>query len=100
MLSRIVGGLPAAHIVRRDVPTPFEQKGLVMRTLVEQADPACLLLLDGVKTIDADGWTLVVPDPEAPLTRVHAEGRTRAEAEQRAERAAKTIEWILAEGTA
>ena len=69
-----------------------------MRTLVEQADPAGLLLLDGVKTIDADGWTLVLPDPETPVTRVHAEGRTRAEAEQRAERAAKDIEWILAEG--
>jgi mannose-1-phosphate guanylyltransferase/phosphomannomutase len=100
VLSRVVGRLPATHIVRRDVPTPFEQKGLVMRTLVEQADPAGMLLLDGVKTIDADGWTLVLPDPETPVTRVHAEGRTRAEAEQRAERAAEHIEWILAEGTA
>ena len=100
VLSRVVGRLPATHIVRRDVPTPFEQKGLVMRTLVEQADPAGLLLLDGVKTTDAEGWTLVLPDTETPVTRVQAEGRTRAEAEQRAERAAKEIEWILAEATA
>ena len=53
-----------------------------MRTLVEQADPAGLVLLDGVKTIDADGWTLVLPDPETPVTRIHAEaknaGRGRA----------------------
>jgi mannose-1-phosphate guanylyltransferase/phosphomannomutase len=71
-----------------------------MRTLVEQADPAELILLDGVKTIDENGWTLVLPDPETPVTRIHAEARTRAEAEQRAERAADDIERILAEGTA
>jgi mannose-1-phosphate guanylyltransferase/phosphomannomutase len=100
VLSQVVARLPAIYIVRRDVPTPFEQKGLVMRTLVEQADPAGLLLLDGVKTIDADGWTLVLPDPEAPLTRIHAEATTRSQAEERAERAADDIERILAEGTA
>jgi phosphomannomutase len=71
-----------------------------MRTLVEQADPASLLLLDGVKTIDADGWTLVIPDPDAPVTRIQAEGRTQSEAEQRADRVADDIERILAEGTA
>jgi len=100
VLSQIVGRLPKTHIVGREVPTPFEQKGLVMRTLVEQAEPAGLLLLDGVKTIDADGWTLVIPDPEAPVTRIKAEGRTWAEAEQRTDRVAGDIEAILAEGTA
>jgi len=98
--SRVVARLPETHIVRREVSTPFEQKGLVMRTLVEQADPASLLLLDGVKTIDADGWTLVIPDPDAPVTRIQAEGRTQSEAEQRADRVADDIERILAEGTA
>ncbi len=56
-----------------------------MRTLVEQADPAELVLLDGLKTIDAHGWTLVLPDPDAPATRILAEGRSKAEAEQRGE---------------
>jgi mannose-1-phosphate guanylyltransferase/phosphomannomutase len=100
VLSQAVARLPKTHIVRREVTTPFEQKGLVMRTLVEQADPAGLLLLDGVKTIDEHGWTLVIPDPEAPLTRILAEGRTGAAAEQRADRMARDIEAIVAEGTA
>jgi len=98
-LSKVVARLPETFIVREEVPTPFEQKGLVMRTLVEQADPAEIVLLDGLKTIDANGWTLVIPDPDAPATHVHAEGRSRAEAEQRAERAADAIRRILAEGT-
>jgi mannose-1-phosphate guanylyltransferase/phosphomannomutase len=99
-LSSVVATLPETSVVRREVPTPFEQKGLVMRTLVEQVNPAELILLDGVKTIDDNGWTLVLPDPETPVTRIHAEARTRAEAEQRAERVANDIERILAEGTA
>jgi mannose-1-phosphate guanylyltransferase/phosphomannomutase len=98
-LSGVVASLPGVAIVRREVPTPFEQKGLVMRTLVERADPSELFLLDGVKTVDAAGWTLVLPDPESPVTHIHAEAKTRAQAEERVERAARDIEWILAEGT-
>lgn len=99
-LSSIVARLPETYIVRTEVPTPFGQKGLVMRTLVEQADPAELVLLDGLKTIDEGGWTLVLPDPDTPATRVHAEGRSQADAERRAERAADAIERIINEDTA
>jgi len=98
-LSALVASLPATHIVRREVPTPFEQKGHVMRVLVERADPTRLFLLDGVKTIDPDGWTLVVPDPETPVTRIRAEASTEAEAEARVERTASAIDWILTEDT-
>jgi mannose-1-phosphate guanylyltransferase/phosphomannomutase len=97
-LSSIVAHLPKTFIARREVSTPFEQKGLVMRTLVEQADPGELVLLDGLKTVDAHGWTLVLPDPDAPATRIHAEGRTKVEAEQRVQRAADAIESILTDG--
>jgi mannose-1-phosphate guanylyltransferase/phosphomannomutase len=97
-LSSIVARLPKCFMVRRDVPTPFERKGLVMRTLVERADPAELVLLDGLKTIDSGGWTLVLPDPDTPATHVVAEGRSRQDAEQRAQRAAESIERIITEG--
>ena len=33
------------------------------------------MLVDGVKVLHADGWALVLPDPEEPLTHVWAEGR-------------------------
>ena len=28
----------------------------------------------GSRSIDANGWTLVLPDPETPVTHIHAEG--------------------------
>ena len=33
-----------------------------------------LVLVDGIKVLHADGWALVLPDPEEPLTHVWAEG--------------------------
>jgi mannose-1-phosphate guanylyltransferase/phosphomannomutase len=98
-LSGIVARLPETFITRREVPTPFEQKGLVMRTLVEQADPSEVVLLDGLKTIDTTGWTLVLPDPDTPVTHIFAEAKSGPEADERVQRAADAVEWILDEAT-
>ncbi|HEX2851032.1 MAG TPA: sugar phosphate nucleotidyltransferase [Acidimicrobiales bacterium] len=74
-LSKVVDGAPTSHIVHEVVPTPWEQKGLVMRTIVETAEDE-VVLVDGVKVVTADGWALVVPDPELPSTHVWAEAAT------------------------
>ncbi len=39
-----------------------------------------MLLVDGVKVLHDDGWALVFPDPEEPLTHVWAEAATDADA--------------------
>jgi mannose-1-phosphate guanylyltransferase/phosphomannomutase len=83
-LSRVVERVPDMHVLHTEVETPFEQKGMVMRTLMEQLaeEGAELLLLDGIKEITDAGWVLVVPDPEEPTTHVWAEGADRAESER------------------
>jgi mannose-1-phosphate guanylyltransferase/phosphomannomutase len=96
-LSEIVSSVTTPHLARRDVPTPFEHKGLVMRLLLERAPAVEIQLIDGVKLVDPDGWTLVVPDPEAPMTIVKAEGDTQATADRRAAETAEQISWILGE---
>ena len=72
-LSELVAELPPVHIVHQAVHTPWDQKGMVMRTLVERSQGRELVLVDGVKVIEDDGWALVLPDPEEPLTHVWAE---------------------------
>jgi mannose-1-phosphate guanylyltransferase/phosphomannomutase len=83
-LARVAGRVPELPILRTEVETPFEQKGLVMRTLMEQLtdEGADLVLLDGIKVRSATGWVLVVPDPEEPTTHVWAEGADRADSER------------------
>jgi mannose-1-phosphate guanylyltransferase/phosphomannomutase len=76
-LSKVVETVPRAHISHEVVPTPWEQKGLVMRTLVESSSEE-LVLVDGVKIVRDDGWVLVLPDPADPVTHVWAEGGSDA----------------------
>jgi mannose-1-phosphate guanylyltransferase/phosphomannomutase len=82
-LAQVAARLPVLPILRTEVETPFEQKGLIMRSLMEQLaeERADLVLLDGIKVQSPDGWVLVVPDPEEPTTHVWAEGADMAGSE-------------------
>jgi mannose-1-phosphate guanylyltransferase/phosphomannomutase len=81
-LSAVVAGLPRVEVAHDVVVTPWERKGAVMRELAERLSGHEVTLIDGVKTIDGDRWTLVLPDPEEPVTHVWAEAPSRAEAER------------------
>ncbi|MGI8686695.1 MAG: mannose-1-phosphate guanyltransferase, partial [Acidimicrobiales bacterium] len=94
-LSKVVSQSPRAHIAHQSVATPWEQKGLVMRTMVERMKDEELVLIDGVKVVYDDGWALVLPDPEEPLTHVWAEGSTAGEARSRSQEFARRIRQLL-----
>jgi mannose-1-phosphate guanylyltransferase / phosphomannomutase len=74
-LSQIGARIPAAHLLRRSVPTPWAAKGMVMRTVVEAAGQRELDTTDGVRVLEPGrGWVLVLPDPAQPVTHLWAEG--------------------------
>ncbi len=75
-MAEVVDATPAMPILHEEVATPLEQKGLIMRTLMEQLteEGAELVLVDGIKVVSDQGWLLIVPDPEEPVTHVWAEG--------------------------
>ena len=76
-LSQIDGRIPHAHVVRRDVPTPWAHKGQVMRAVLESAGDREVDTTDGVRVVEDDGsWVLVLPDPAEAVTRLWAEART------------------------
>jgi len=87
-LSKLVDDAPRIHMARDVVPTPWEQKGMVMRNLMDLAKDERTILVDGVKVIDDTGWVLLLPDPEQPTTHVLAEGVDDADAK------AKAGEWV------
>ena len=93
-LSKVVADLPRVHIAHETIVTPWEQKGLVMRTLVERADRD-LVLVDGVKILHETGWVLALPDPEEPVTHVWAEGRDDTEATRLSQEYARRIRQLL-----
>jgi len=74
-LSQIDARIPAAHLLRRSIPTPWAAKGSVMRTVVEAAGNRPVDTTDGVRIVDVDrGWVLVLPDPADAVTHLWAEG--------------------------
>ena len=94
-LSKVVSQLPRIHMAHESVMTPWEQKGLVMRTLVERIKDRELVLVDGVKVLHDGGWALVLPDVEEPVTHVWAEGPSDAEARGLAQEYARRIRQML-----
>ncbi|MGH9077625.1 MAG: sugar phosphate nucleotidyltransferase [Acidimicrobiales bacterium] len=94
-LSGVVAALPAFEVAHCDVVTPRERKGQVMRMVLEAAAGRDVVLVDGVKVLHDDGWALVFPDPEDPLTHVWAEATTDIEAQARAQDYARRITDLL-----
>ncbi len=94
-LSEIVDAAPPVHMVHEAVVTPWEQKGTVMRSLVEQTHGRDVELVDGVKVHHETGWALVLPDPEEPVTHIWAEGDSAQDARNLAQEYARRIRQML-----
>jgi mannose-1-phosphate guanylyltransferase/phosphomannomutase len=91
-LEEVVDGLPETHVVRKDVATPWEAKGTVMRRLVERLDGERVETIDGVKALREGAWALVVPHPQEPVVRVWAEAGDRDAAQSLVTEFAQLVE--------
>jgi mannose-1-phosphate guanylyltransferase/phosphomannomutase len=94
-LSSIVRTVPQVHLLHETIPTPWERKGQMMRELVEHPPLGELVLIDGVKVVQPNGWVLVLPDPEDPIMHVWSEGDTDAEARQLAQERVRAVRQAL-----
>ncbi len=94
-LSDVVEGLPRPHVVHETVVTPWDQKGSVMRSLVDRGKDRELVLIDGVKVVHEEGWVLALPDPEEPVTHIWAEGGSDGEARQLAQEYVRRIRQMV-----
>ena len=94
-LSQIVAELPTLHTAHETVDTPWEDKGVLMRRLVEDVKDEEVLLVDGVKVLRDNGWALVLPDPEEAVTHVWAESDSDGEARRLVSEYAERVRTIL-----
>ena len=73
-LSEIINMIPDFHVSKKVVECPWEIKGKVMRSLIEEKQSERVELFEGVKVFKDGGWVLVLPDAEQPVCRVIGEG--------------------------
>lgn len=82
-LSTVIEQLPAETIYKEEVKCKTEQKGLVMRKLMELLKGKQVELNDGMKVRHQEGgWTFIVPDQEHPTFTVYAQTRDGSDAKQ------------------
>lgn len=72
-LSELTARMPEFHVLKQDVHCPPDQKGRVMRRLVEEFKDNQLELTEGIKIIHDEGWSLILPDDEAPVFTIYTE---------------------------
>jgi mannose-1-phosphate guanylyltransferase / phosphomannomutase len=76
-LQQLMTGLPEIHYQTLTVRCPWNQKGTLMRHLVETHPIEQIELIDGVKIKDEtlpDHWILILPDADEPLVHLIANG--------------------------
>ncbi|HUY54887.1 MAG TPA: sugar phosphate nucleotidyltransferase [Candidatus Nanopelagicaceae bacterium] len=81
-LSQLRRQLPVGFHLQRDVACPWEVKGEVMRLMVEAHRQDRVDLTDGLKVRREDGFTLVLPDADAPCYKVISSGADSALAQR------------------
>ncbi len=73
-LSTFLDSLPKAYNTKKSINCNWEDKGKVMRALIQEHADRDVELIDGIKIFDQKGWALVLPDIEEPLYHVYSEG--------------------------
>jgi mannose-1-phosphate guanylyltransferase/phosphomannomutase len=94
-LSEVVRSLPTFEVAQERAPCPWENKGTVMRRLIEYAQHNPVETVDGVKIrLNEAEWVLVLPDPDSPQFQIFAESTSRAQASALAQKYADLVKQL------
>ncbi len=94
-LAAVTAELAESHVVHTEIVTPWDRKGMVMRTLVEQTKDRKVDLVDGVKVWHDRDWVLAMPDTSEPITHLYAEADTELAAQRLADEYARRIRELV-----
>jgi mannose-1-phosphate guanylyltransferase/phosphomannomutase len=95
-LSELVDMLPDWHVATREIACPWERKGIIMRTILdENKHNSDIDLADGIRIRRDGGWALVLPDASDPKMNVYAEGRDDGQAQNFADALASRIAQLV-----
>ena len=82
-LSKIEKETPRMFMAKNNIFCTKEQKGKIMRKLVEESEGMVRQLIDGIKIFfEPYRWVLCIPDSERELFHVNAEAKTKKSAEE------------------
>lgn len=80
-LSEVIETIPNFYITKKAIDCPWDAKGKVMRSLIQEKSDSQIELYEGVKIFDEKGWVLVLPDADEPVCTIYSEGSSKELAE-------------------
>jgi len=81
-LSRLRGDLPSLYMTKDSVSCPLEQRGHIMRSLIEEFRDRQIDTIDGIKVFYDDTWILMHPSSEEPIINLYAEASSKEAADR------------------
>ena len=94
-LSQLLSEIPDFYITKKSIHCPWELKGTVMRTIINDQKEKKIELLDGIKLYSIQGWVLIVPDADKPTFKIIAESSSNTESEALCDYYYSVLERIL-----
>jgi mannose-1-phosphate guanylyltransferase/phosphomannomutase len=94
-LGQLLSEIPDIYITKKSIHCPWELKGTIMRTIINEQKGKKLELLDGIKLYSNQGWVLILPDADKPIFRIISESNSSAESEDLCTRYYNLVERIL-----
>lgn len=92
-ISQFLEEVPPFYLASQSMECTWQDKGRIMREIIEDAGENRIELIDGVKIYPDDkSWELVLSDPAEPLLHLHAEGETHERAQSLVEEFKQRIE--------
>lgn len=97
-LSEIVDELPDFHYIKRELPCNWEDKGRIIRQLIEESEEE-IEMFEGIKINNDKGWALILPDKERPNFNIYIEGFEEEYAEELSDLYEEKIKAMLENNT-
>ena len=96
-LSELIEQIPRFYTLKESIETPLQHRGMIMRTLLENAEGETFDTIDGIKIYLDKGWVLVRPSSDEPVFDIFAEAQTESKAREFIKTYKKEIQEILME---
>ncbi len=97
-LSELVDQLPDYHYIKRELPCNWEDKGRIIRQLIEESEDK-IEMFEGIKINNEKGWALILPDKERPNFNIYIEGFEEEYAEELSSLYEEKIKTMLEDNT-
>lgn len=98
-LHRLESEIPPLHIRSQELNCDFEQRGNIIRRLIEEGKPYNLELFDGIKLSSEKGWSLVLPNNERSVFNIYTEGFSEEYADELSGSIVDKLKGLIGEGS-